>query len=166
MTRSNPTPTLMLLLASIPAAMHASGSPAQRPGRSQIEATLNRFLRAFENLDMTAFIACFAGDATVFFPLPEPPERFEGKSAIQNHFEQVFTAIRKSSKSDRAPYQRLVPEDLRIDMLGSKAAVVSFHLRNDERVGRRTLVLQKINHTWVILHLHASNVSLPSSSRT
>ena len=39
---------------------------------------------------MKQFIACFADDATVFFPMPEPPERVQGKQAIQQRFEQCF----------------------------------------------------------------------------
>jgi uncharacterized protein (TIGR02246 family) len=126
--------------------------------RRAIEQLLSRFLRAFENLDMTTFISCFAEDATVFFPAPEPPRRFDGKPAIEAHFEQVFAAIRKTSASSHPPYHRLKPEDLLVQLLSPEAAVVTLHLRNTERIGRRTLVLKKTGGTWLIAHLHASNI--------
>ena len=67
--------------------------------RYAVEQATSRFLTSFENLDMPAFMSCFAEDATVFFPTPEPPERFNGKAAIRTHFQQVFDAIRKSASS-------------------------------------------------------------------
>jgi Ketosteroid isomerase homolog len=63
--------------------------PNETEDRAAIEAFTREFLRAFENLDMKQFIACFADDATVFFPIPEPPERVQGKQAIQQRFERV-----------------------------------------------------------------------------
>jgi ketosteroid isomerase-like protein len=112
--------------------------------RAAIEAFTREFLRAFENLDMKQFIACFADDTTVFFPMPEPPERVQGKQAIQQRFERVFASIRSTAKTG-PPFHHLVPEDLSIQLIPGHTAVVSFHLRNEERIGRRTLVLTKMN---------------------
>ena len=60
---------------------------------------------------MPAFMACFAEDATVFFPAPEPQERVTGKAAIGGRFQLVFDAIRKGA-SGGPPYHRLQPQDL------------------------------------------------------
>jgi ketosteroid isomerase-like protein len=124
--------------------------------RQEIEQATARFLASFENLDMPAFIACFAEDATAFFPAPEPPERVAGKAAIRSRFQRVFDAIRKGA-SGGPPYHRLEPQDLQIQSLSADTAVVSFHLRNSERIARRTLVMKKVRGTWLIAHLHASN---------
>jgi len=142
-----------------------AGAPpaARQTERQAIQELMSRFLTSFENLDMTAFVGCFADDATVFFPSPEPPERFNGKDAIQVHFQKVFDAIRKGAAAG-PPYHRLVPQDVDIQLLSADAAVVSFHLRNTERLARRTLVLKNVNGAWVIAHLHASNVILPSET--
>jgi hypothetical protein len=43
--------------------------------------------------------------------------------------------------------------------LSGDTAVVSFHLRNSERIARRTLVMKKARGAWLIAHLHASNFS-------
>jgi ketosteroid isomerase-like protein len=124
--------------------------------RQEIEQATARFLASFENLDMPAFIACFAEDATAFFPAPEPPERVAGKAAIRSRFQRVFDAIRKGA-SGGPPYHRLEPQDLQIQSLSADTAVVSFHLRNSERIARRTFVMKKVRGTWLIAHLHASN---------
>jgi ketosteroid isomerase-like protein len=137
--------------------------PNESVDRAAIEAFTRKFLRAFEDLDIQQFIACFADDATVFFPIPEPPERVQGKQAIQQRFEQVFASIRRSAKSG-PPFHHLVPEDLSIQLMPGKSAIVSFHLRNGERIGRRTLVLTNTNGQWLIVHLHASNVSIGAKS--
>ena len=124
--------------------------------QQEIEQATAHFLTSFENLDMPAFIACFADDATAFFPAPEPPERVAGKAAIRSRFQRVFDAIRKGA-SGGPPYHRLEPQDLQIQSLSADTAVVSFHLRNSERIARRTLVMKKVRSTWLIAHLHASN---------
>jgi uncharacterized protein (TIGR02246 family) len=148
---------IAFLTASSPLA--CATEPDESADRAAIEAFTRKFLRAFEDLDMQQFIACFADNATVFFPTPEPPERVEGKQAIQHRFEQVFARIRGAAKSG-PPFHHLTPEDLAIQMMPGQTAVVSFHLRNAERIGRRTLVLTNTNGRWLIVHLHASNVSI------
>jgi len=127
--------------------------------QQEIEQATTHFLTSFENLDMLAFLACFADDATAFFPAPEPPERVTGKAAIRSRFQLVFDAIRKGASAG-PPYHRLEPQDLQIQSLSAETAVVSFHLRNSERIARRTLVMKKVRSTWLIAHLHASNLSL------
>ena len=120
-------------------------------------ALMRRFLQAFEVLDLAAFMNCFADDATAFFPQPEPPQRFDGRAAIRSQFERVFAAIRAGAPSG-APYHRLDAEDPAMQILSPDAAVVTFHLRNDVRLARRTLVLVRVDGAWRIAHLHASNV--------
>jgi len=127
--------------------------------QQEIEQATTHFLTSFENLDMPAFLACFADDATAFFPAPEPPERVTGKAAIRSRFQLVFDAIRKGASAG-PPYHRLEPQDLQIQSLSAETAVVSFHLRNSERIARRTLVMKKVRSTWLIAHLHASNLCL------
>lgn len=95
--------------------------------------------------------------------MPEPPERVQGKQAIQQRFERVFASIRSTAKSG-PPFHHLAPEDLLIQFMPGQNAVVSFQLKNEERIGRRTLVVTNTNGRWLILHLHASNVSIGGKS--
>src|SRR4029077_5084010 len=121
---------LALLTALSPLA--SAGETANETGDcAAIEAFTRAFLRAFEDLDMKQFIACFADDATVFFPMPEPPERVQGKQAIQQRFERVFASIRSTAKTG-PPFHHLVPEDLSIQLMPGHTGVDSFHLRNEE----------------------------------
>jgi hypothetical protein len=64
---------IVLAIAFLTAAspLACATEPNETEDRAAIEAFTREFLRAFENLDMQQFIACFADDATVFFPIPE-----------------------------------------------------------------------------------------------
>jgi SnoaL-like domain len=156
---------IVLAIAFLTAAspLACATEPNETEDCEAIGAFTRKFLRAFEDLDMQQFIACFADDATVFFPMPEPPERVQGKQAIQQRFERVFDSIRGSAKSG-PPFHHLVPQDLSIQLMPGGSAVVSFHLRNEERIARRTFVLTRTNGKWLIVHLHASNVPIAAKS--
>ena len=127
--------------------------------RREIDELVARVITAFENLDLAAFTACFADDATGFFPLPEPPGLFEGKSAIQRQFERLFADIRRAHPAG-PPYFHIIPGNSQVQILAPQAALVSFDQRNSQRSGRRTLVLRKSQGQWLIVHFHASNISL------
>ncbi len=149
---------LLLPWAWLGWAPECGAGPATSPEESAVRAFVLEFLQAFENLDMPRFIDCFADDATVFFPVPEPPSRVDGKAAIRARFEAVFAAIRRGAP-DGPPYHRLVPEDLAVQAVGGESAVATFHLRNAQRIARRTLVLRRDGERWRIVHLHASNAA-------
>lgn len=138
-------------------AAQPSAHAAADEQRQSVQRFTARFLKSFEDLDLDAFMDCFAPDATVFFPPPEPPDRFDGKEAIREHFAQVFSSIRKSSDATKPPYHRLPPKRLTITLLSKNAALVTFELENTERIARRTLVLARSANGWRIEHLHASN---------
>lgn len=153
--------TAAVLLVPSGTALRGQVAPAARSSwpadSSAVAAAAGRFLTAFENLDWEPFRASFAEDATAFFPTPEPPGRFVGRAAIEAQFTKVFAAIRASAPGG-PPYQRLAPDDLRIDRLGQDVALVSFLLHNPQRIARRTLIFQRRDGAWRIVHLHASNV--------
>ena len=148
------------LAALLTVPMLLVGGSAAAAEREEIEKAAAHFLTSFENLDMPVFIERFAEDATVFFPPPEPPERVAGKAAIRERFQLVFDAIRKNA-SGGPPYHRLAPQNLEVQVLSAETAVVSFHLRNSERIARRTLVMRKVQGAWLVAHLHASNFQIP-----
>lgn len=122
--------------------------------QSEVEQALATFLEAFNNLDWEAFCRCFADDATVFFPgAPFPAARASGRAAVEAAFAPYFAELRATVAGP--PYQRLVPRDLEIQLLGD-AAVATFHLARETGVGRRTFVLHRSSAGWEIVHLHAS----------
>ena len=128
-----------------------------QPTDTSVEAASRRFIVAFNNLDMPAFLDRFADDATLIHPQSGPPRTFpkrvQGKAEIQRTFQVVFDLIKGGRTTP--PYQDLQPRDLLIQEYDG-VAVVSFHLGNDTRVGRRTLVFRRMGPDWKIVHLHAS----------
>jgi ketosteroid isomerase-like protein len=129
-----------------------------------VAAALHQFLVAFDNLDWPAFRAAFSDSATVFHPAPEMAERVTGPRGIDSTFRAVFADIRAHARGG-PPYQRLEAVDLRIQPLAIGTVLVTFELRNAERLGRRTFVFRKEGSTWRIFHLHASNIPQPSNAR-
>lgn len=128
---------------------------------STVEAAARRFIVAFNNLDMTAFLDRFADDATIIHPPSGPPRTFpkrvQGKQEIHRTFQVVFDLIRGGRTT--GPYQDLQPRDLLIQEYDG-LAVLTFHLGTDTRVSRRTLVFRRIGADWKIVHLHASTFDL------
>jgi ketosteroid isomerase-like protein len=125
---------------------------------AEVRKTLDQFVDAFDNLDWERFSAFFADDATMFQPR-KFTRRADGKAEILAQFRRVFETIRR--KQVKGPYMTLQPRDLKIQMLGSDVAIVTFHL--DDRPGvlnRRTILWQRKDSNWKIVHIHASELSL------
>ena len=149
----------------IAALCHATPIQAQAPvagaanwtaDSTAIHRALNRFLQAFENLEWTEFRAAFADSATVFHPAPSMAQRVAGPAGIDSTFQRVFAQIRAEATGG-PPFHHLVVTDLVIRSLGRDVALVTFHLRNARRIGRRSVILHRERIGWKIIHLHASN---------
>jgi ketosteroid isomerase-like protein len=155
----NPNRSRLVALCAIASPMlwACASTPPAATEKSASEFAAG-FLRTFENLDMAAFIECFAEDATVFFPASQPATRYSGRAAIREQFQLVFDAIKGDSKAD-PPYHRLNPDLLQVQLLGEDTAIVTFHLTGPNRVARRTLVVHRASGRWFITHLHASNIA-------
>ena len=111
-----------------------------------VDAAVQEFLAAFNDLDMPRFLACFADDAAIFHPPSPPPRTFptrvSGRQEIERTFQVVFDQIRARSGKSSPPYQNLQPQDVLVQRFDG-FAVVSFHLGNDTARGRRTLVFHR-----------------------
>jgi ketosteroid isomerase-like protein len=99
-------------------------------GFDTVEHAIAAFIDAFNDLDRARVEACFAEDVTVFYPW--------GGERSDAFWTQRFDAERAQQAGP--PYQDLQPADVQIQRFEG-IAVVTFHLRNRERLGRRTLVL-------------------------
>jgi ketosteroid isomerase-like protein len=139
----------------------AAGASVRAPAQEStgVDAAIRGFLVAFNNLDMPAFLACFADDATIVHPQAAPPRTFplrlRGTPEIARTFQVVFDQIRGQSGRTGPPFQDLQPRDLLIQQF-EDVAVVTFHLGTAARPGRRTLVFHRVGTAWKIVHLHAS----------
>jgi len=142
------------LLLVAPVFSHSQSSDAD------VREALSHFIRAFDDLDWEQFRQAFDDNATVFYPRAMP-ERASGRAEYEQGFKAVFQQIRGSKKS--APYTDIQPRELKIQRFGD-VAIATFHL--DDRAGllnRRTIVLNKTERGWKIVHLHASEVSVSGS---
>jgi ketosteroid isomerase-like protein len=121
--------------------------------------TLNQFVDAFSNLEWEKFKAFFADSATAFFPpSAQFPYRANNKTEIETIFKNVFANARKQKSSP--PYLVIEPKELKIQLMDN-VAIASFTLDDPALLGRRTIVLKKINTKWLIVHLHASGAVIP-----
>ncbi len=123
---------------------------------------LARFVQAFDDLDWKTFRLAFDDNATVFYPRAFP-ERANGRAEFEKTFRTVFERIRNGKSA--APYMDIQPREMKIQLFGN-VAIATFHL--DDRAGfvnRRTIVLNKSETGWKIVHLHASEVAVTTTQR-
>ena len=146
-----------LALASAPSTAAAPSHTAAKAGDAAVAATT--FVDAFNALDRSRFDPLFAEDVTLFFPgAPFDVRRVEGKAAVLTWFGRFFDAAKaKQGKLN------IEPQDLQVQDYGN-FAIATFHLSNNDAVGRRTLVLRKMGSEWKIVHLHASSQPLKTKS--
>ena len=135
-----------------------SKPPAVDPNSVAVQKAAEAFLDAFNNLEWERFRRSFSDDATVFFPFSQVPRLANGRTELEAVFKAFFDDVRK--RKPGPPYQNIVPQDLKIQMLG-KVAIVTFHLGGGDSVSRRTLVFQKQKAGWLITDMHASSVTKP-----
>ncbi len=133
-----------------------------RPPDADVREALAQFIRAFDDLDWEHFRLAFDDNATVFYPRAMP-QRANGRGEFEKAFKTVFQQIRDGKTA--APYMDIQPKEMRIQFFGD-VAIATFHL--DDRVGflnRRTIVLNKTEKGWKIVHLHASEVSVTGTAQ-
>lgn len=141
---------LTLAVLNAPDIARSSDAPATDDPRVAFE----QFISAFNALDWNAFRASFADDASVFNPdIPEVVSlhRLDGRAEIERVFRAVFAA------GSGGPH--IVPEDLRIQRFGDTAVITFEFRRPHASFGRRTVVMNRENGRWLIVHIHASNVA-------
>jgi hypothetical protein len=54
---------------------------------------------------------------------------------------------------------KIKPKDLKIQIINS-IAIVTFMLDDPNLFGRRTFILEKAKDKWLIIHIHASGVTI------
>jgi ketosteroid isomerase-like protein len=136
------------------APVSSSSSGACSPGIEAC-ATFEEFLAAFIRRDWDAFRATFADDITVMFDSDARPERRDGRAAVEEMFRFVFPPA--GSQAELPP--PIEPDNLRFQDLGD-SAVISFHVRSPDEIGRRTIVLHKTATGWRVVHIHGSSFAL------
>ena len=114
-------------------------------------------MTAFGNLDWPAFRAAGSDSPTVFFPISDIPERISGRVEVERRFLALFEEAR--ARMPGPPYMVFKPEQLHVQSFGD-SALVTFMLRKDARLSRRTLLFVREGAEWKLAHLHASDMEL------
>lgn len=141
----------------------AQSSPAtnvREHQESEVRATFERFVTAFNNLDWDNFHVAFAEDVTVFNPdIPEAPSvgRLDGRAQVEAGFRAVFEVSRRSAVGP--PYLHIQPRNIAIQLEGTVAILTFEFDRDGNSVGRRTIVFRRRTDGWKIIHIHASNTA-------
>src|SRR5438105_6972016 len=86
-------------------------------------SAFHQFLSAFAQLQLDEMLACFADDATAFFPSEHQRLRLTGKPPIRAAFAQVLEGLRARG----ATHLPLEPEGVHVQAYG-ELAVITFHL--------------------------------------
>ena len=146
----------MLLVLFTSAALAGATTP-----EDEVRHVLSQFVQAYDNLDGDRFAEFFSDDATMFQPR-RFARRAENKADIESQFRQVFQTIR--GDQTKPPYMEIQPRDLRVQMLSTGVAIVTFHLDDRPNVlNQRTIVWRRTKSGWKIVHIHASEVALPEN---
>jgi uncharacterized protein (TIGR02246 family) len=130
-------------------ALFGCAMPRQRDAENEIRAFVARFVRAVNDANVDDFVACFAPDATAFFPSAANAARRSGRDAIRAAVAPTFAQGR--------PANVVTPRELTINAHG-ELAYVTFDGGSGSAHARRTLVLRRQSGAWAIAHLHASNL--------
>jgi ketosteroid isomerase-like protein len=144
---------LLLVLAAGPLGAQAAPSC---PGPTDVCTFFATFLSALNRRDWNAFRATFADDITVIFAAPGPPERQDGRAAVEAVFQNIFPKPGDGPAPLPPPLQ---PDSVLVQDFGD-VAIVSFVLRRPDQLGRRTLVFHRTAAGWKVVHIHGSSASL------
>ena len=137
-----------LLGTAAPATQSATGCVTPREACAFFDA----YLDAFNRRDWEAFRATFDDGISVMFDTPAPPQRRDGRAAVEEFFLRVFPPPGQS----RPLPPSIRPEALLAQDFGD-VVVVSFHIRGGDELARRTVVLRRTAAGWRVVHIHASS---------
>jgi hypothetical protein len=162
-------PLVLLVSVLLPGGLvlNSRGATQSEPDADPA-GVVHALIHSLNTADAGALLELFAADATLYGPFAYSPARLMGKEKIRGLFEPLFSRLRDSAEGP--DYMRLKPHDVHVQRLGD-VAVASFHLgplpdhplERPYSFSRRTLVLQRSDDRWHIIHFHASNILIPAS---
>jgi hypothetical protein len=153
-----PTTCILIVLAVSSIGVVTEANARQWPGtapsaaEAEVRQAVDAFFDTMANADWEKFRLAFSEDATFFAPGPnaKSARRVHGRDEVAATFERQLQNV---------PRERLhsTRQDPHIQMLGD-SAVVTLQWA-DRRMNRRTLVLQRQQGKWLIVHIHASAIT-------
>lgn len=133
-------------------ALTAVISPAaQQPG---LETSAAAFLDAFRAMDESRFDGNFAPDVSMYFPDGRFPQgRVDGRDSVLAAFHAFFSRVRAQGRASLA----IEPIDQSVQIYG-EIGILTFTLKGEGTLGRRTIVWRRQGERWQIVHFHASTI--------
>ena len=163
--------TTVLAFAARVASAHASAttsaprhplSPLGCVTPTDARRFFDHYLAAFNARDWEAFRATLDDSISVLFDTPAPPERMDGRAAV----EALFRRVLPPPGSNVPPPPPMVPRHLRAQDYGD-VVVISFETADDPNAARRTVVMHRGASGRRVVHIHRvlTGVMRPSSCR-
>ncbi len=141
--------------------MHEPDRPTD-PAAAQLYDGLRAFLEALDRGE-DALEPWFTEAATMYFPFLNTPGRVEGRAAIVARFARMNVQLRRARM--QPPYIGFGVRDFSVQWLSPGWALVTAVFTFADQWGRRTLLLQETTAgQWCIHHLHASNMTAPTTA--
>lgn len=120
---------------------------APSAAEAEVRQAVDTFFDTMATADWEKFRLAFSEDATFFAPGLNSARRVHGRDEIAAMFKR------------QQPIPKATRQDPNIQMLGD-SAVVTLQWESDKRMNRRTLVLQRQQGKWLIVHIHASAITV------
>jgi len=131
----------------------ADGSKAS----SALEAA-RAFVAGLDALDLDAIAPVLAPEMTMFLPHGDAMELVVGRNDVIEEMRQRFEEWRNAGDTAPLGLDRTA-KDFRVHPLGERRALVTWHIDRPEAPGRRTAIAEERDGAWMLVHLHASNVT-------
>jgi len=80
--------------------------------------------------------------------------RVDGKQNVEDVFKKFFDKVR--TERPGPPFLDIEPKHLAIKIF-ENMAIVTFEVEERNLLDRRTIILERKNEQWLIVHIHASN---------
>ena len=148
--------SIILLLLCCTANIIRAQEKIDCKGSGELCDFFRHYIAVFNDRDWKGFSACLSDEITVMFDSRNRPDRKNGRTEVEQMFRFLFPEPGTPLDPNRF---KIIPVDLLIQDLGD-AAVISFVMKDTAQIARRSLVLQKKNNQWQIVHIHASSFDI------
>jgi beta-aspartyl-peptidase (threonine type) len=126
--------------------------PGKRSGEPEIRALLDRQVEAWNRHDLEGFMQGYWSS---------PDLTFFSNTTVTSGWQSTLERYRKRYQSEGAEMGKLEFLDLKVEMMGERAAFVRGRYRlkmtSNESGGLFTLIVKKMGEDWRIVHDHTSS---------
>jgi ketosteroid isomerase-like protein len=137
---------------------------ASSSAAAEVRQSVDRFFDTMAASDWETFRVTFSEDATFFAPDLNPevsPNRKSDRERARrvNGRDEIAAGFERHVQNLPRERRPRTPQDIQIQVFGD-SAVVTLQWDSDRAVSRRTLVFQRQQGKWLIVHIHASAMTV------